>query len=52
MKGKFIFWYILSAAITFVILVLAKGYFEWDNLIVPLGGLIGVGVASIKSKSS
>jgi NhaP-type Na+/H+ and K+/H+ antiporter len=48
-------WFCVSAIVTFFIMGLFKGnfeWFEWDNLIPVVGGLIGITIGSYKDKSS
>jgi hypothetical protein len=52
---KNLVWFCVSAIVTFFIMGLFKGnfeWFEWDNLIPVVGGLIGITIGSYKDKSS
>ena len=54
MNFKNLFGLILGAIITFIIIGLVNGNFEWDYLIIFIfGGVIGyIGLAIIKKKKS
>ncbi|MEH7749293.1 hypothetical protein V7659_30450 [Neobacillus drentensis] len=53
MNLKNLFWFCVCAIVTFIIMGLLNGNFEWfelDDLIPVVGGLIGVAVASYKAR--
>lgn len=53
MNLKNLVWFCVSAIVTFIIMGLFKGNFEWidwDNFIPVVGGLIGITIASYKDK--
>ena len=53
MRWKNIIWFCVSAIVTFIIMGLFKGNFEWlewDDFLPVAGGLIGVIIASYKNK--
>ncbi|NRD80901.1 hypothetical protein HPT25_26590 [Bacillus sp. BRMEA1] len=55
MSWKNIIWFCVSAIVTFSIIGLYKGNFEWlswYDFLPTVGGLIGVTIASYKNKST
>jgi membrane associated rhomboid family serine protease len=55
MKFKNLIWYVLTAIVTFIVMGIFKGnfdWFDWTNIIPALGGLIGVAIATYKDRTN